>query len=367
MALVIVAVVFALLLVAGLVVAATNVRWPPTTTQPHVPVDDGSIVPMPQPTRGGKVAVAIDRDPGGWDPSYNRLDGQAWSAATAMNDPLAAYGVDGTVHPFLAAGIDHNTDHTQWTIRVRSGVKFADDKPCDAAAIAANLADRRTSPVHAAAFAPVTSIEVTPAADAVVVTMAGPYPGFAETLTGTAGLIVAPATIGPFGTPHIAATTPYGTGPFTFDSYEPGSWLKARHNPEYWLRDGAGKPLPYLQGIEFRFVGDPNVRRVGLQSGDFDLLVADGPEGGADEQCVSQEWVCEGSTRHGIVTAVAFDTAEGPFADARLRQAAVAAADRERLPRAEPVKWRGGTPTPAPSPGRSHRTSPGCRCRRRSR
>lgn len=350
-ALVIVAVAVAAVLAAALVLA-TNVGRPPTTTQPPVPVDDGSIVPKPTPTRGGKLVVAVDRDPGGWDPSFNRLDGQAWSAATAIYDPLAAYGVDGTVHPFLAAGIDHNDDHTRWTIRVRPGVKFADGKPCDATAIALNLQDRRSSPLHAAAFAPVTSIDVTPTADAVVVTMAGPYPGFAETLTGPAGLIVAPAALGPFGTPRMAATQPYGTGAFVFDEYNPGSSLRTRRNPEYWQRDGAGNPLPYLDAVDFGLLTRPPFRAAALASGDFDVVTADAPE--PDDRCRSSYRSCEASARHGVVTAVAFDTAEGPFADPHLRQAAVAATDRERLPRAEGVTVADGPQAPGSVAGNPH-------------
>ncbi|MEZ5142202.1 MAG: ABC transporter substrate-binding protein [Acidimicrobiales bacterium] len=288
--------------------------------------------------------MAIDRDPGGWDPSYNRLDGQAWSAATAIYDPLAAYGVDGTIHPFLAAGIDHDPDHTRWTIRVRPDVTFVDGKPCDAAAIAANLQDRRTSPLHAAAFAPVTSIEVAPTGDAVVVSMAGPYPGFAETLTGPAGLVVAPAALGPFGTPRMAATTPYGSGPFVLDSYEPGSSLRTRRNPDYWQRDGASNRLPYLQSIEFRRLAAPPFRDAALATGGFDVVIGSAPQ--ADDRCQSGYYVCTASARQGVVTAVAFDTAKGPFADPRLRRAAVAATDRERFPRAQSVERADGPQAP---------------------
>jgi ABC-type transport system substrate-binding protein len=327
-----------LAVVVGVVLsAAISGGLTPTSTPTTVPVevvDDGSTVADPAPARGGKLSVAIDRDPGALNPSYNRLDGQAWSAATAIYDPLAAYGVDGAIHPFLASGIDHDPQYTQWTIRVRPGVTFHSGSPCDAAAIAANLQDRRTSPLHAAAFAPVTSIDIAPTADAVVVTMAGPYPGFAETLTGPAGLIGVPSAPDPSDKPLTGSKRPVGTGPFVFDSNIPNQVLEMRPNPKYWLRDGAGNPLPYVDAIEFRFIGDPQVRVAALAVGDVDVVAESPPRASVAREC-QQYAACDSSLRHGAVTAVAFDTATGPFTDPRLRRAAVAATDRERLPRTE--------------------------------
>ena len=40
-----------------------------------------------------------------------------------------------------------------------------------------------------------------------------------------------------------------GTGPFTIGSYVPGERMILQRNPDYWLKDGAGNSLPYLDQI----------------------------------------------------------------------------------------------------------------------
>ena len=40
-----------------------------------------------------------------------------------------------------------------------------------------------------------------------------------------------------------------GTGPFTIESYIPGERVVMRRNPDYWLEDGEGNSLPYLDRV----------------------------------------------------------------------------------------------------------------------
>ncbi len=40
-----------------------------------------------------------------------------------------------------------------------------------------------------------------------------------------------------------------GTGPFTIESYIPGERVEMARNPDYWLKDGSGNALPYLDRI----------------------------------------------------------------------------------------------------------------------
>ena len=45
-----------------------------------------------------------------------------------------------------------------------------------------------------------------------------------------------------------------GTGPFTIERYVPGERMVLRRNPDYWMRDGDGNALPYLDSIVHLFV-----------------------------------------------------------------------------------------------------------------
>ena len=47
-----------------------------------------------------------------------------------------------------------------------------------------------------------------------------------------------------------------GTGAFTIERYDPGERVVLRRNPDYWLSDDAGNPLPYLDEIVHTIVPD---------------------------------------------------------------------------------------------------------------
>lgn len=49
-------------------------------------------------------------------------------------------------------------------------------------------------------------------------------------------------------------------GPFVFAGWTPGEAIEFRRNERYWKRDTSGAQLPYLDGIEFRFIEDPTER-----------------------------------------------------------------------------------------------------------
>lgn len=46
-------------------------------------------------------------------------------------------------------------------------------------------------------------------------------------------------------------------GPFRFAEWEKGERLRLERNPNYWKTDPEGRELPYLDGLEFRFMEDP--------------------------------------------------------------------------------------------------------------
>ena len=62
-----------------------------------------------------------------------------------------------------------------------------------------------------------------------------------------------------------------GTGPFTIANYEPGQRVVMQRNPDYWLRDGEGNPLPYLDQIVHLIVPDLEAELALFLSGDSDV------------------------------------------------------------------------------------------------
>ena len=69
-----------------------------------------------------------------------------------------------------------------------------------------------------------------------------------------------------------------GTGPFTIAGYEPDQRVVLQRNPDYWLRDGAGNPLPYLDQVIHLIVPDLEAELALFLSGDSDAHGVQGEE-----------------------------------------------------------------------------------------
>ncbi len=66
------------------------------------------------------------------------------------------------------------------------------------------------------------------------------------------------------------AEHPIGSGPFMFDSWQRGTQMVLKRNPYYWQMGADGKPLPYLDEIDFPIIPDDATRILKLQSGEVD-------------------------------------------------------------------------------------------------
>lgn len=129
--------------------------------------------------------------------------------------------------------------------------------------------------------------------------------------------------------PDHAARNPVGTGPFQLVEWRPSDRVILKRFDNYWMMGADGKPLPYLDGITIRRIVDDSVRVVELRTqnlnfaelipsrdlaglkSDPNLTVTDGPWCGQNYRVI-------------------FNARSGPFAtDPKLRQAALAAIDRE--------------------------------------
>ena len=104
---------------------ATATTAAPATTEPAVePVIGGTLVVS------GEAEVANP-----WTPAAMQCDSYCQQRARTFFDPLAAYGADLEVHPFLAESIEPNADFTEWTVKLREGITFHDGTPLNADAV----------------------------------------------------------------------------------------------------------------------------------------------------------------------------------------------------------------------------------------
>ena len=225
-----------------------------------------------KPKAGGQLKVGINAEINGLSPVSSQMTTSGLYYGRAMFDPIAIVAADGTVKPYLCQSITPNATFTTWTFKLRPGITFHDGTPLDAAALANHFQHIIHSPFAVlSAFSTVTTIQqVDPLT--VTLVLSDPWVSLPAWLTGAIGtqigLVAAPSMLA---NPN-GAMQPVGTGPFVFVSWEPGSHLVVRRNPNYWQ-----KPMPYLDGITFNPIVDDTSRYQSLQAGTLDLIQMSDP------------------------------------------------------------------------------------------
>jgi ABC-type transport system substrate-binding protein len=226
-----------------------------------------------KPRLGGQLTVGLINEVNGLNPLASSLATSGTYYGRAIFDPIAIVAADGTVKPYLCQSITPNSAYTSWTFKLRPEIKFHDGTPLDSAALVNQFQHVLHSPFSAvSAFATVTAI--TPVDSLTVrLDLSSPWVALPAYLTGTVGtgqlgFVAAPSMLA---NPN-GAMQPVGTGPFIFESWEPGSHLIVKRNPNYWQ-----KGLPYLSQITFMPISDDTSRLQSLQAGTVDLIQMSNP------------------------------------------------------------------------------------------
>ncbi len=253
----------ALGLAMGLVASCSNAG---DGGAPEVVIDSTDITQPTtgEPQRGGTVIYATEAEVDGFNPVSNRWAISGHMVAQAVFDPLTALDADGVAQPYLAESVEPNDDFTVWTITLRPGVTFHNGTTLTAEVVAANLEAHRVSPLTSTALAPVSSVTVTGDLS-VEVGLSQPWVAFPGVLVGQAGYVAEPSMLDSANTE--ASRNPIGTGPFRLVEWTPNvRWVGERFE-DYW-REG----LPYLDGVEFRPLPNPQQRLNALLTGEVNLL-----------------------------------------------------------------------------------------------
>ena len=190
-------------------------------------------------------------------------------------EPLVMFDRKGEIHPWLAESWTANANSTEWTFKLRRGVKFHDGKELTANDVVWSV-KHIIDPANGAAGHGQLSSNVRDAValDNYTVKFISPGPRglLPEILADTSTLHIAPKeSLTPGQQKMVGGAPPPGTGPFKFKAWIPGQEYEVARNENYW--GGA----PYLDGVRFRVIIESTSRAAAVQAGDLDITERLGP------------------------------------------------------------------------------------------
>jgi peptide/nickel transport system substrate-binding protein len=228
-----------------------------------------------------------------------------------------------TLVPRLATAAEPNKDATVWTLELRSGVEWHDGKPFTADDVAYNFALwGHSSNYNNALFAGTVDFKRVRARDSlhVEVPLLRPVAQFPSILSFSEPFIVQNgATTASF------RSNPVGTGPFKFESIDPGKQSVFVRNPNYWEE---GKPYVDRLVINSSF-SDETARLNALLGGELNVICSIPPTVASVHKSDRGLKLLTSHSPDPYVILMRVD--KGQFADVRVRQALKLLADRPAL------------------------------------
>jgi peptide/nickel transport system substrate-binding protein len=338
-----------LLLTMGCARGAPPAASPSSGTEPGTAASPAAV----EPKRGGILRIAIRNDP----PA-------AWDTMRSTNYDLTlvtqAIGGDGNlvtacwdseykVCPALAESWESNSDATEWTFKIRDGVKWHDGVAFTAEDVrywvdlfvnGATVGDKVRLPgVAKGQFGDLQKVE-TLDGNRVRITLNSPdafylyglgqhrIPIFHpkhlfEPAIASGNVNVAPSQLG-----YV------GTGPFKFKSYEPGGVIELTRFDQYWGKDDQGRQLPYLDGIIYHIIKSPAAMHAAFRAGQLDAGANQGgyyvtPDLVASYRQSLGDSVYFLERAGGDTDSITFNTLRPPFDDIRVRRAISLWVDRQ--------------------------------------
>ncbi|WP_338929367.1 ABC transporter substrate-binding protein (plasmid) [Roseomonas mucosa] len=228
----------------------------------------------------------------------------------------------GALESDLAESWTSNADGTEWSFKLRSGVKFhhgygeltADD-------VVFSL-KRSANPDTSAFAADYRSIDKIEAVDplTVKITLKQPIPSLLGLVANYhGGNIVSKKAAEEKGANF--ATRPVGTGPFMVKDYVPQERVSFVANPDYF------RGAPKLDGIEYRYIPSDSSRDLALKSGELDVSY-----GRQDEQWITTTRATKGVIvdimRPAELQQIHLNTNSAPLDNIAVRRAVATALNR---------------------------------------
>lgn len=278
----------------------------------------GSVagVAAQEPVSGGTLKAALTGEPDTLDPATSTIYTGAQVYANIF-EKLVNIDENNEFYGELATSWQQ-VDDTTWVFDLVEGATFHNGEPFgpdDVVYTFERILDPATASSYAPLFDIIESVEES-GPNQVTFRLSSPFGPFLTNLANNGEIVnqVAIETLDP-------ARQPVGTGPFEFVEWVQGDHVTLKRNESYH-EDG----LPYLDGIEFRFLLVDQSRIEGLRGGELDWVDAV-PLQQLPMLREDPEFTYVTNPTAGIPDFLALNTAVPPFDDPAVRQAVRLAID----------------------------------------
>ncbi|KZB86015.1 ABC transporter substrate-binding protein [Amycolatopsis regifaucium] len=280
-----------------------------------------SCAPPPQAAdgTGGTLRIAAATDPGETLNPYASKQSPTQELRSALlYEGLTHLDPAGKVEWRLATDMTPNADRTEWTIKLRPGVKFTDGSEFTSADVVASIKYLR-DPAHAAqglAFIERVDPDAVTAVDktTVRVGLSKPFAPFKDIWAN----VLLPMTKA-----GSAPAKPIGTGPFAVKSFTAGRQSTLERFGAYW---GERPKLDVVDIIEFP---SQQAQANALLSDQVD--VASGATPAIAKSLAGKNDIQVLESKGDFTLRIGFNTKVAPFDDVRVRQALRLLIDRDQV------------------------------------
>jgi len=293
------------LVFAAAVAAVALLAWPAAYAQP----------------KKDQLTLAMTLEPPGLDPTAGAASAIAEIVLYNVFETLTKINADGRTTPLLAESWAPSPDLKTWTFKLRSGVRYHNGEPLNAAAVKFSFeraAAKDSTNKDKAIFANIERID-TPDDTTVVLVLKNGNPDLLFQLGQATAVIVEPKSAAGNG------TQPVGTGPYKLEAWARGAsvtlarWDGYRHAKDVKLRR-----------VVIRFIGDPAAQVAALLSGDVDAFPRVAAARSLKQfQGDKKYQVLIGGSRAKAILAI--NNKRKPLDDVRVRRAIAAAIDRQQV------------------------------------
>ncbi len=230
-----------------------------------------TAAPAAKITNGGQIIVGLPAAPEALDPA---TEATYYGRIVFANMCLGLYGISssGLPAPVLASKAPVISDGgLTYTITLRSGVKFNDGTPLDAAAVVTSLTRDQTLPTSARASALKDIVSVTATGtDTVQLKLASPDSALTTILAGRSGIVASPTALTKEGANF--GQQPVCVGPFMFSSRPSLDQINLVKSPYFY---DASKV--HAASLDFTVITDPSTCYSNLLSGAINVAACLAP------------------------------------------------------------------------------------------